>query len=262
MSSTARMSWPSCRNVLRRLSVRITGVRGLVDRLERGLLRRGPRQLVRLLPEVAAAVAPAAEVVERRLVLRADLLGEAAAVDEHAGRQVGPELRQEARDGVQPLLVLADAAARQAAQQADRVGMARVVEDVVDGALLDEAAGVEHAHAVAHLGDHVEVVADEEDARAELLAQLRDEVEHLGLHRGVQPGRRLVEDQQRRVLGQRHGDDHALRHAARELVRVTAHHAVGIGDLHLGEDLPRAVVAPAWDPRRRSCTPRPPGRRP
>ena len=158
----------------------------LVDRLERGLLRRRPRQLVRLLPEVAAAVAPAAEVVERRLLLRADLLREPAAVDEHAGRQVGAELRQEAGDRVQPLLVLAHAAARQAAQQADRVGVARVVEDVVDRALLDEPPRVEHADAVAHLRDHVEVVADEQDARAELLAQRGDEVEHLGLDRGVE----------------------------------------------------------------------------
>ena len=31
-SSTARMSWPSWRNVLRRLSARITGLRVLVDR--------------------------------------------------------------------------------------------------------------------------------------------------------------------------------------------------------------------------------------
>ena len=37
-------------------------------------------------------MAPAAEVVERRLLLRADLLREAAAIDEHAGRQVLAEL--------------------------------------------------------------------------------------------------------------------------------------------------------------------------
>ena len=61
----------------------------------------------------------------------------------------------------------------------------------------------------------------------ELGLQLRDEVEHLGLDRRVEPGRRLVEDQQRRVLRERHRDDHALLHAARELVRVAAQHRAG-----------------------------------
>ena len=70
----------------------------------------------------------------------------------------------------------------------------------------------------------------------------RDEVEHLGLDGRVEAGGRLVEDQQRRVLGQRHRDDHALLHAAGELVRVAAHHAVGVGDLDLLEHRPRPLV--------------------
>ena len=73
---------------------------------------------------------------------------------------------------------------------------------------------------------------------AELLAQHRHELEHLRLDGGVQAGGRLVEDQQRRVLGQRHGDDDALLHAARELVRVAPHDAVRVGDLHLAQHLP------------------------
>ena len=88
-----------------------------------------------------------------------------------------------------------------------------------------------------------------------------DEVEHLGLDRGVEPGGRLVEDQQRRVLRQRHRDHDALLHAARELVRVAAHDAVGVGDLHLAQDLPGPLVrllrVRAGDAR----TPRRPGRR-
>ncbi len=92
------------------------------------------------------------------------------------------------------------------------------------GALLDEAAGVEDADALAHLRDDREVVADEEDARPELLAQRGDEVEHLRLDRRVEAGRRLVEDEERRVLRERHRDDDALLHTARELVRIAAHH--------------------------------------
>ena len=55
--------------------------------------------------------------------------------------------------------------------------------------------------------------------------QLRDEVEHLGLDGRVEPGRRLVEDQERGILGERHRDDDALLHAARELVRIALQHA-------------------------------------
>ena len=50
-----------------------------------------------------------------------------------------------------------------------------------------------------------------------------DEVEHLRLDGRVEAGRRLVEDQQRRVVRQRHRDHDALLHAARELVGVAAH---------------------------------------
>ena len=146
---------------------------------------------------------------------------------------VGAEARQEARDRVEPAVVLADAAARDAAQEADRVRVARILEHRLDRAFLDEPAGVEHADAVAHLRDHAEVVADEEHGRVELGLELRDEVEHLGLDRRVEAGGGLVEDQQRRVLGERHRDHDALLHAAGELMRVAAHDARGIGDLHL-----------------------------
>ena len=62
--------------------------------------------------------------------------------------------------------------------------------------------------------------------------QLGDQVEHLGLDRRVEPGRRLVEDQQRRVLRERHRDHDALLHPARELMRIALHHRAGVGDLH------------------------------
>ena len=51
--------------------------------------------------------------------------GERAAVDEHAGRQVRADLRQVARDRRQRPLRLADAVARQRAQQAERVRVLR-----------------------------------------------------------------------------------------------------------------------------------------
>ena len=56
-----------------------------------------------------------------------------------------------------------------------------------------------------------------------------------------QAGRGLVQDQQRRRADQRrHGDHHALRHAARELVRILPGAALGFRDIHLPQRLDRA----------------------
>ena len=138
--------------------------------------------------------------------------------------------------------VLAHAAARDAAQEADGVRMARIVQHLLGAALLDHLAGVQHADLRAHLADHAEVVADEQDGRVELGLEVVDEVEHLGLDRRVEAGRRLVEDQQGRVDAERHRDHDALLHAARELVRVALHDRLRVRDLHLLEHRERALV--------------------
>ena len=253
-SLSARISRPSCLNVLLTSSAAHDG-RVVVAR-DRGAQRRGAAVVRGTVwasrPEVAAAAARLRSTARR---------------SGSCSRQIGctspqrsaktqpssfaPIGGRRARDRVEPALVLAHAGPWQAAQQADGVGVARVLEDVAGRALLDQPPGVEHADAVAHVGDDAEVVADEEHARAELLAQVRDEVEHLGLHGGVEARGRLVEDQQRRVRGQRHGDHDALQHAARELVRVPAHDRLGIGDLHLRQRLARPAGAPRAGSRRR-----------
>ena len=172
----------------------------------------------------------------------ADVLGERAAVGEHAARQIGADRRQVAGDRVQAAVILAHAAARDAAQQADGVGVPRIVQHLLGSALLDHLAGVQHADARAHLADHAEVVADEQHGRVELGLQLRDEVEHLGLDRRVEARRRLVEDQQRRIDAERHRDHDALLHAARELVRIALHDRGRVGDLHLAQHRQRALA--------------------
>jgi len=116
-----------------------------------------------------------------------------------------------------------------------------ILEDDFDRPFLDDPARVEDADAIAHLRDDGEVVADEEDCRLELRLELRDEVEHLRLHRRVEPGGRLVEDQELRILRERHGDHDALLHPAGELMRIARQHARGVGDLHVAECLERPV---------------------
>ena len=204
-----------------------------IDHARRGSRARGPRQLLRLLVEMTAARVGGADLVVRRLVGAADLLRERAAVDVDACGQVDADRRQEAGDGVELAAVLADPAAGDAAQQADGVRVARVLEDLLGRAFLDELPRVEDADAFARLPDDPEVVADEEDGGGEPLLELSDQVEHLRLHGRVEAGRRLVEDEQLRVRGEGHRDDDALLHPSGELVRVAAQHRFGVGDVDL-----------------------------
>ena len=96
--------------------------------------------------------------------------------------------------------------------------------------LLDDLARVHHRDVVGAAGDDAEVVGDEHH-RHEALALLRlQQVEDLGLHGHVERGRRLVGEEQLRAAGERDRDHHALAHAARQLVRVLAHAALGLGD--------------------------------
>ena len=98
---------------------------------------------------------------------------------------------------------------------------------VVHRRLLDDLAAVHHGDPVGHLGHHAEVVGDQHHARAGVGLQLAHQVEDLRLDRDVERGRRLVGDEQLGLGGQRHGDHHPLRLAARELVRVRLGPALG-----------------------------------
>ena len=98
-------------------------------------------------------------------------------------------------------------------------------------ALLDDLAGVHHPDPVAQGPDDAEVVGDEEDRRVRLRLERADEVEDARLDRRIEPGRRLVEDQQLRVRGQGDGDHDALLHPARQLVRVALEDPLRVGDL-------------------------------
>ena len=93
-------------------------------------------------------------------------------------------------------------------------------EELVDRRLLDLASGVHDEHAVGDVGDDAEVVRDQDDRRAEPLADVAHQVEDARLDRHVERGRRLVGDEHLRVARERHRDHHALPHAAGELVRV------------------------------------------
>ena len=133
-----------------------------------------------------------------------------------------------------------DAAAGDRAQEADRVGVLRMREQLVHRRLLGLAPRVHDDDAVGDVGDDAEVVRDEDDRRAEPLADVAHEVEDPRLDRHVERRRRLVGDQDLRVAGERDRDHHALAHPARELVRVLVDPAGRRRDADEVEQLDRA----------------------
>jgi hypothetical protein len=70
--------------------------------------------------------------------------------------------------------------------------MARVLVQLRDRRQLDELAQVHHAHPVADVLDDRQVVGNEQVGQLELVAQLDEQVEDLGLDRDVEGGDRLV----------------------------------------------------------------------
>ena len=194
-------------------------------------------------------VEPAAHQVVRArgAELRVQPLREDVAVI-HAGGAAGREaaaVRQldevghRARDRRQ--LVADLAGHRHRADEPARVGMPRVGEERAHVGLLDDLAGVHDRGPVAHLGDHPEVVGDEDDGRAGLGLEGAHEVEDLGLDGHVERRRGLVGDEQLGLAGERDGDHDALRHAARHLVRVGLVATLDVGDAHHLHELEAAL---------------------
>jgi hypothetical protein len=70
---------------------------------------------------------------------------------------------------------------------------------------------VQQQQAVGELAGQGEVVQGRDDRHPAVAAQRLDELQHLLLATHVERGRRLVEQQQRRFLGERPRDEHALR---------------------------------------------------
>ena len=130
-------------------------------------------------------------------------------------------------------------------EQRAGIGVLRPVEDVAHRRLFDDFARIHHGHPIGGLRDHAEIVGDEEHRQVIGRAHLPEEVENLRLNRDVERRRRLVCDHQRGPAGQGEGDQHALPHAAGELVRVVVHSRGGVRNPDRLEQLDRPAVGVA-----------------
>ncbi len=108
---------------------------------------------------------------------------------------------------------------------------------MADVAVLHYASGVHDRNVVAQLGDDAEVVGDEQHGQPQVVDQVSQHRDDLGLHRHVEPRRGLVEDQQLRRMDNGEGNHDSLSHAPAELVGVLAHGPLGVGDLYLAQDV-------------------------
>ena len=154
-----------------------------------------------------------------------------------AGRHV-TERRNRSLDRLQPS---AGRSARNRRQQALRIGMFGVAEQLGRRRLLDDPSGVHDGDAVRRLRDDAEIVRDQEERQLELALHVAQEFQDLRLDGDVERRRRLVGDEQRRPARERHRDERALPEPAGELVRILVHASGRLGHAHGAEQIDRTV---------------------
>src|SRR6266511_3118637 len=120
--------------------------------------------------------------------------------------------------------------------------MPRRREDRVDVAELYDLARVHDDHAVRQLGDQPEVVRDQDRGCIRFVLRLLEHREDLSLDRHVECSGRLVCDQERRIVRDRHRDHRALPHSPGELVRVLVESALGLRDPDRAQKADRTVL--------------------
>lgn len=130
------------------------------------------------------------------------------------------------------------------------VGHARIGQDLGGGSALDDPSGVHDRDPVGLFGDHAEVVGDEDQAHAEVVAQRAEHGHDLGLDGGVEGGGGFVGDEESWAGGDRQGDGGALTHASGQFVDVLGQALLGLGHAglrqRLDRPLPRLIAAHAF----------------
>ena len=105
-------------------------------------------------------------------------------------------------------------------------------EHVLDGAVLDDPAVGHDTHPIRDLAHDREIMGDQQHGHAEALLQVLEQLQDLRLDGDIERGGRFVGDQQVGLVGERHGDHHALALAAGQLMGVGAQALLGLLQAH------------------------------
>jgi hypothetical protein len=95
-------------------------------------------------------------------------------------------------------------------------------EDFVNAAFFHNQARVHYRDTVTEARHYAEVVGDEDDGHAFVVAQAADQRQYLRLYRYIKRCRGLIRDEELGTAGESHGDEYPLAHTAGQLVRVLA----------------------------------------
>ncbi|MDQ0799271.1 hypothetical protein QF050_000910 [Arthrobacter sp. SLBN-112] len=186
--------------------------------------------------DAGGAVQPvAADRCQGGFAVQAGIRGQGAARRERAAGGAVEQVRRHPLDGDERGL-LCHVHARDSPEQAHGVGHPRVVVNVVHGPGFHGLACVHDHDVVGHSGHDAEVVRNHDDGGPGLLLRLVQHLEDLGLDGDVQCRRRLIGDQDARVVGDGDRDHDALAHAAGEFVREGFEPVLGAGDSHHGQE--------------------------
>lgn len=143
-----------------------------------------------------------------------------------------------------------DISAGDRAEESPRVGMSRVIEDVLRAAAFHDEAAVEDRDPLTDRSDDSHIVGDQNDGALEFLPKLVQEREDLRLDRDVEGGRRLVRDEELRTGAKGHRDQDPLPHAAGQLMGILAKALLRGGDADLFQDVERSLPDLCSRPKR------------
>ena len=130
-------------------------------------------------------------------------------------------------------------------QQAATVRMRRVLKKGRHWRRFHHLARIDHRDRLAIMRDDAEIAGHQQQRGAGVSDQTAHQIEDLARYRDVEPGRRLVSDQQPWRMGQRHRDDDALAHAAAHLVWVREYAFLRGRDPHCAQKLHRLATGGA-----------------
>ena len=117
--------------------------------------------------------------------------------------------------------------------------MFRRLEDLRDGAGLDDAAVLHHGDVVGDGPHDAEIVGDEQHRHVMARLQFLQELQDLRLHGHVERRRRLVGDEEIGAVGESHRDHHALALTAGQLMREGAVFFGRVADPDFGQEFER-----------------------